>query len=395
MDVIVGRRHFVHALTLAGPGRVVGVVETPDEYWNHNTAYHPWLVDIATRHNGDVLDVGGGDGLLAQRMSPVSRSVTAIEPDPSAVQRASERLADHPGVAVVETDFERYQPNGQRFDLITFVASLHHMDLRPTLSRARDMLTPTGEIAVVGLSANKSIPDWLWRRGVRARGVRGLTTASPGNPRYRRRGHRTARQPLRDPSHGRRGSARRVPEACAVLPLSPALDVEFCGRVVTAANSQPSRRSRCLSRRVNLTSRHDPAGMAFWAVLTLAVAGVIGAAPRKPSLAAAAVRLHPVAPAGRAGRRRQQGHGHHHLGGVRRRGQPLPERGVRGAGRSAGRIVHAGHRYRAGLLLPALHNPAPPTHRGGAAAGSSSPRCLRTTARSSGPSPRPCRRSLA
>ena len=49
MDVIVGRRHFVHAPTLAGPGRVVGVVETRDEYWNHNTAYHPWLVDIATR----------------------------------------------------------------------------------------------------------------------------------------------------------------------------------------------------------------------------------------------------------------------------------------------------------------------------------------------------------
>ena len=162
MNVIVGRRHFVHALTLAGAWQSRWCGRDARRYWNHNTAYHPWLVDIATRHNGDVLDVGGGDGLLAQRMSPVSRSVTAIEPDPSAVQRASERLADHPGVAVVETDFERYQPNGQRFDLITFVASLHHMDLRPTLSRARDMLTPTGEIAVVGLSANKSIPDWLW-----------------------------------------------------------------------------------------------------------------------------------------------------------------------------------------------------------------------------------------
>jgi 2-polyprenyl-3-methyl-5-hydroxy-6-metoxy-1,4-benzoquinol methylase len=35
------------------------------QYWNHNTAYHPWLIDIATRHHGDVLDVGCGDGLLA------------------------------------------------------------------------------------------------------------------------------------------------------------------------------------------------------------------------------------------------------------------------------------------------------------------------------------------
>jgi serine/threonine-protein kinase len=25
------------------------------DYWNHNTAYHAWLIDIAARHHGDVL----------------------------------------------------------------------------------------------------------------------------------------------------------------------------------------------------------------------------------------------------------------------------------------------------------------------------------------------------
>lgn len=138
------------------------MVDTPDEYWNHNTAYHPWLVDIGRRRHGDVLDVGGGDGLLAQRMSPVSRSVTTIDPDQAAVNRATRRLAGYTRVAVVNADFQRYDAGERRFDLITFVASLHHMDLRTTLLKARDMLTPTGEIAVVGLSANKSIPDWLW-----------------------------------------------------------------------------------------------------------------------------------------------------------------------------------------------------------------------------------------
>lgn len=34
------------------------------DYWNHNTAYHPWLYSIAAEHHGDVLDVGCGDGLL-------------------------------------------------------------------------------------------------------------------------------------------------------------------------------------------------------------------------------------------------------------------------------------------------------------------------------------------
>lgn len=39
------------------------VTQTDDEYWNHNTAYHRWVVDIATRHHGDVLDAGCGDGI--------------------------------------------------------------------------------------------------------------------------------------------------------------------------------------------------------------------------------------------------------------------------------------------------------------------------------------------
>lgn len=133
-----------------------------DEYWNHNTAYHPWLVGIAKRHDGVVLDVGGGDGLLADRLSAVSRSVTVLEPDSAAAQRAATRLAGVANVAVIQTDLERYESAGQRFDLITFVASIHHMDLRASLRTARQMLTPTGEIAVVGLSANKSAADWVW-----------------------------------------------------------------------------------------------------------------------------------------------------------------------------------------------------------------------------------------
>jgi len=105
------------------------------EYWNHNTAYHPWLIGIAGHHNGEVLDVGGGDGLLAQRLSGVSRSVTAIEPDCAAAERAMNRLTGRTNVAVVQAEFKRFAPDGRRFDLITFVASLHHMELRASLLR--------------------------------------------------------------------------------------------------------------------------------------------------------------------------------------------------------------------------------------------------------------------
>ncbi|MUL64127.1 SAM-dependent methyltransferase [Mycobacterium sp. CBMA 234] len=132
-----------------------------DTYWNHNAAYHPWLVNIAERHSGDVLDVGCGEGLLAQRLLPVSRTVTAIDPDASAVQRAHARLGNHPQVVLSQSSFDAFDAGSRRFDLITFVASLHHMELRSTLVKARQLLTATGEIAVVGLSANRSLVDWL------------------------------------------------------------------------------------------------------------------------------------------------------------------------------------------------------------------------------------------
>ena len=49
----------------------------------------------------------------------------------------------------------------QSFDLITMVASLHHMELEPTLHQVRQLLRPSGQFLVVGLSARKSVADWV------------------------------------------------------------------------------------------------------------------------------------------------------------------------------------------------------------------------------------------
>jgi SAM-dependent methyltransferase len=136
------------------------VTATPD-YWNHNAAYHRWVLDIAGKHRGNVLDIGCGEGLLAQRLATVSRSVTAIDPDSAAIDRARERLAGIGRVTLAHNGFHEFDAGSQKFDVITFVASLHHMELADSLLKARELLTPTGEIAVVGLSANHTLTDWL------------------------------------------------------------------------------------------------------------------------------------------------------------------------------------------------------------------------------------------
>jgi 2-polyprenyl-3-methyl-5-hydroxy-6-metoxy-1,4-benzoquinol methylase len=133
-----------------------------DEYWNHNTAYHAWLIDITARHRGHVLDVGCGEGLLVQRLAAVSHSVLGIDSDPESVRRARERLQSTGNASVERMRFENFDAGERSFDVITFVASVHHLMLRETLQKARQLVSPGGELAIVGLSANKTIADWTW-----------------------------------------------------------------------------------------------------------------------------------------------------------------------------------------------------------------------------------------
>lgn len=41
-----------------------------DDYWNHSTAYHGWILRTGLRDDArDVLDGGCGDGFLLQRLA--------------------------------------------------------------------------------------------------------------------------------------------------------------------------------------------------------------------------------------------------------------------------------------------------------------------------------------
>jgi SAM-dependent methyltransferase len=130
-------------------------------YWNHNSAYHRWICDIARIHSGSVLDVGCGEGLLVERLAPLSSLVTGIDPDPGAVARARLRLSAFENVHIEQQGFLEYSSPPDSFDLVAFVASLHHMDAATALRRARLLVRHGGEIVVVGLAANKAPMDWV------------------------------------------------------------------------------------------------------------------------------------------------------------------------------------------------------------------------------------------
>jgi len=132
------------------------------EYWNHNSAYTPELVRAVPGPGSRVLDVGCGDGALLAALAPGTREIVGIEQDERSAALARARLADVPGGRVIVGDFvASAELDGSQFDLITCVATLHHLPLRPALERMRDLLAPGGRLRIVGLAKSRSALDWV------------------------------------------------------------------------------------------------------------------------------------------------------------------------------------------------------------------------------------------
>jgi SAM-dependent methyltransferase len=157
-----------------------------DRHRNHSTAYHAWIAGIAAAHHGSVLDVGCGDGLLIERLAPMSTSVVGIDIDGPTLARARLRLQGQSNVTFAHEDFLCFVPSDEQFDTIAFVASLHHMDMKAALTKARSLLKAGGDLLVADGTAQKRPPDWVanCQRPLPARlgGIRHRETRESGVP---------------------------------------------------------------------------------------------------------------------------------------------------------------------------------------------------------------------
>ncbi|MFE6994759.1 class I SAM-dependent methyltransferase [Microbacterium sp. NPDC057659] len=123
--------------------------------WSHNDAFARYVLRHARavgRAGGrTALDVGCGTGNLVVRLSEVLPQVIGLEPDPGTAATAKARFAASDLVRVEERRFGD-EPDAA-YDLIVFVASLHHMPLRATLRQAKRALRPGGRVVIVGVAA--------------------------------------------------------------------------------------------------------------------------------------------------------------------------------------------------------------------------------------------------
>ncbi|MFG3437028.1 class I SAM-dependent methyltransferase [Nonomuraea sp. NPDC047897] len=127
--------------------------------WNHNIHYHRRILDAVPRDARRALDVGCGEGMLARELRRTVPHVTGIDLDAPSIDEAREHPDD---VHYIVGDFLTHPFEPASFDVITSVATLHHLDAAAGLARMRDLLRPGGVLAVVGL-ARSVMPDDLPR----------------------------------------------------------------------------------------------------------------------------------------------------------------------------------------------------------------------------------------
>jgi SAM-dependent methyltransferase len=119
-----------------------------------------------------VLEIGGGDGSISERLLEAGCDVTATEMSAESVERMDQRLGSHQRFrAILDEQGDLAPIAGRQFDLIVFASVLHHIpDYLSAVRGATDrFLLPRGSLV--------SLQDPLWYPRL-GKGVRLLTEAS-------------------------------------------------------------------------------------------------------------------------------------------------------------------------------------------------------------------------
>jgi SAM-dependent methyltransferase len=105
---------------------------------------------------GDVLDLGSGDGMLADLIAEHARTVTCTDISAAVLAAARKRLHDLPLVSYCRADMHALPYDAARFDQIFLMHALTYTrEPQRVLGEAARVLKPGGQLVVAALAAHK------------------------------------------------------------------------------------------------------------------------------------------------------------------------------------------------------------------------------------------------
>ncbi len=133
-----------------------------DRPWNRNIQYYDLVLDVLPAGVRRVLEVGSGEGILANALAERSVEVVAVDVSPLTVARARAMYV-RPNLTFLEADVMTTTAlEKESFDVVVAVATLHHLPLEAGLRRLRELVRPGGTLVVVGLYQLRTMSDFFW-----------------------------------------------------------------------------------------------------------------------------------------------------------------------------------------------------------------------------------------
>ena len=128
--------------------------------WDHNALYHRWILRQLPERFDHALDVGSGSGDLARLLAGRATAVRGVDSDPAITARAQKLTPAALPVTFTVTDAMAEFPSGS-YDVITCVATIHHLPFAQALTCFRRHLAPGGTLVIVGLFRARTPVDHL------------------------------------------------------------------------------------------------------------------------------------------------------------------------------------------------------------------------------------------
>ncbi len=127
--------------------------EVADLYDTYRPSYPVGLIDDLVELGGvargtGILEVGAGTGKATVLLAARGARVIAVEPSAAMARIARRNCAAYPGVEIVESDFEQWDPADATFPLLYSAQAWHWMAPEVRYQRARRALRPGGVLAV-------------------------------------------------------------------------------------------------------------------------------------------------------------------------------------------------------------------------------------------------------
>jgi SAM-dependent methyltransferase len=131
------------------------------ERWDHNSHYHPFLLQHLPPRCESVLDVGCGTGAFARALARRSDRVLALDLSPQMIRVARERSQGYSTIDFQVTDVLDWDWPEEHFDCIASIATLHHLPLEAMLQMMRAALRVGGTLLILDLFAQDGLSDAL------------------------------------------------------------------------------------------------------------------------------------------------------------------------------------------------------------------------------------------